>query len=638
MGKGFLSGIIWGGVSGIAFLSILSLYNPLSEERRAALAEAEDAMAKEAEGQEGAPQSSELAPVEGGASDVDLAASDRIGTESAEATETVATPVTEDDAEPVTAETEPKVAAASQEDDTDRVEPATQPEVATAAPETAPEVDAPAQVTEAAEAEIAPVEAEPDAQLDVAAIGAGPDASEAKAPAQVSGTAETATSDAAGRENPQPITTAETLDAQPTVITPEAPGPSPDVLADAPEGGQVSEPADVAAAPVPSVEGAAVAAAPTALNTGVADAAPEAPAQTAQPDLDVTVETVELTPPAPQVASPSLPDQPSPTVTRLASPIALGGAPSASAAPEAQTRPATRVAKTPEPEVAGPSEEVPEITLAENDAGGVVVNRLPRIGAEPAAEPEIPAEEAPEAAEPADPESTAPNLEKPVDALRQFAAAPVAEADGDKIGVILIDAGEGGMSAAALQDLSLTFSVAIDPSALDAGERAAAFRAAGIEVLALINDLPLTATPADVAVAMEGYLNVLPEAIGVLDPLDARLQADRAMLSSVLNAISGSGHALVTYDRGLNNAQRQADRSGVPNATIFRVLDSEDENAPRITRYLDRAAFNAARDGSVVVIGRTRPETVEALMAWNTDARGAELTMVPISQVMLDGE
>ena len=123
-----------------------------------------------------------------------------------------------------------------------------------------------------------------------------------------------------------------------------------------------------------------------------------------------------------------------------------------------------------------------------------------------------------------------------------------------------------------------------------------------------------------------------------MDPLDGRIQANRSLLQPVLGAIRNSGHGLITYDRGLNTALQAARREDIPAATVFRVLDGELEKGPRIKRYMDRAAFNANRDGAVVVVGRSYPETVQAIVEWALEKKESGVAMVPVSAVMLADE
>ncbi len=97
----------------------------------------------------------------------------------------------------------------------------------------------------------------------------------------------------------------------------------------------------------------------------------------------------------------------------------------------------------------------------------------------------------------------------------------------------------------------------------------------------------------------------------------------------VVPVVGGQGRGLVTWDRGLNAADQVARREDVPAAVAFRDLDGEGEGAAVIRRYLDRAAFKAAQEGRVTVIGRTRPETVAAILEWTVEGRAATVALGP---------
>lgn len=266
------------------------------------------------------------------------------------------------------------------------------------------------------------------------------------------------------------------------------------------------------------------------------------------------------------------------------------------------------------------------VPTIENPVSNVVTNRLPSVVS-------------PEGASATQNETEVLALDaSEVGALRAY-AAPFADVPATGMfSVIFIDAGAQGMALDELLQLEIPFSIAVDPSAAGAAETAKAYRDAGIEVLAIANDLPQSAGPSDVAVALGGYFDVLDQAIGLLDPLDGRIQNNRDLLQPVLGAIRDTGHGLVTYDRGLNTAQQAARREGIASATVFRQLDADQEQAPRIKRYLSRAAFTASKDGAVVVVGHSYPDTVKAVLEWALDEKTADLSVVPVSQVMLREE
>ncbi|MEM9434093.1 MAG: divergent polysaccharide deacetylase family protein [Pseudomonadota bacterium] len=202
------------------------------------------------------------------------------------------------------------------------------------------------------------------------------------------------------------------------------------------------------------------------------------------------------------------------------------------------------------------------------------------------------------------------------------------------LSVILIDDGSGDDIRSKLADLDLPVTIAIDPARQDAKEVAETYRQSGFEVVALLNDLPAQAQPSDIAVALSGYFDVLDEAVAVMNAPGTRSQSNRALMGSVIGVLKGSGHGLITYSGGLNSAQQSARREGVPQTAVFRVLDAEQEPVAKIKRYLERAAFNANRDGSVVVLGHARSDTLSALLEWRLERKSAALALGPVSSVM----
>ncbi|SHE75658.1 Uncharacterized conserved protein YibQ, putative polysaccharide deacetylase 2 family [Litoreibacter ascidiaceicola] len=348
----------------------------------------------------------------------------------------------------------------------------------------------------------------------------------------------------------------------------------------------------------------------TQVNPGV-----QTPTADASPNVEPTVDAETTT------VQPS--ELPSPTITGTEKVVDS----EAPAKPRVSSLPTIGNAQEEAVEVA--SADTP-ITLPQVDAG-VVTNRLPSVGTGGATSLVTPA---PQDDTPTEPAAAPTDL----GALQAF-GTKVEGAEGKSLfGVILIDSGEDGIPRADLMKLSIPVTIALDPTAPDAARIMADYRAAGIEVIAIANELPTASSPSDVAVAVEAYFSILDQAVGLMDPLDGRIQSNRSLLQPVLGAIRNSGHGLVTYDRGLNTAQQAARREDIPAATVFRVLDAELEESPRIKRYLDRAAFNANRDGAVVVVGRSYPETIKGLVEWVLEKKEAGIAMVPVSAVMLAGE
>jgi hypothetical protein len=200
--------------------------------------------------------------------------------------------------------------------------------------------------------------------------------------------------------------------------------------------------------------------------------------------------------------------------------------------------------------------------------------------------------------------------------------------------ILLQDVGAAGMTRAELAKLPFPVSVVIDPLSPDASQAMADWRAAGQEVVMLGNGLPVGATAGDVETTFAALGKVLPEAVAVLDPDLGGFQDNRPLATLVLPVIGGQGWGLITWDRGLNAADQIAQRENVPAAVIFRKLDGEGESKEVMRRYLDRAAFKAAQEGAVVVIGDTRPETVATILEWAVEGRSGTVSLAPITAVM----
>ena len=201
--------------------------------------------------------------------------------------------------------------------------------------------------------------------------------------------------------------------------------------------------------------------------------------------------------------------------------------------------------------------------------------------------------------------------------------------------VILIDAGDEGLS----RDILSTFSFPVtfaERADANGAANAAYLRDAGFEILSLAPGADtLTAHGADISAAIEAVFASLPQSIGLVDDVTAKLQQDSQATDNLLVALKSSGHSLVSYDLGLNAADQKAIKAGVKSATIFRVIDRDREKGETIKRYLDRAVLEAGKDGFVVVLGHSYPETVTALFSWALSAKSATVAMAPVSAVML---
>ncbi|MFN3644573.1 MAG: divergent polysaccharide deacetylase family protein, partial [Gemmobacter sp.] len=333
--------------------------------------------------------------------------------------------------------------------------------------------------------------------------------------------------------------------------------------------------------------------------------------------------------PAPAGTPPDTPPAP-PAVSGDPLPVAAMAPPPPAPVPVPAARPAAGLRSTVPgvvtgglPQVGAPAAPRPEAApgVVPSVVTGVVTGRLPQIGA------------------PADPASVPPVAEAAADDTVPLPAWAAHARDFDNpsgkppFAIILLDAGQGDIDRAALAAGPVPITLAIDPAAPRAPEIAAAWRAAGQEVLILGAALPAAPRAADAEVAVEALAGLIPQAVGLIDAPLGGVQGDRTVSAMLIGALAPRGLGIVTWDRGLNSAEQIARREAVPSATVFRDLDGAGESAVTIRRYLDRAAFRAAQEGRVVVAGRLTAETVAAIAAWTLEPRAATVALAPVSAI-----
>ncbi len=478
-------------------------------------------------------------------------------------------------------------------------------------------------------------------------------------------TADTASGAPNVQEDPDPAPTGQSAALQ-SANTDQAPV-ADRLPAQIPEASNITDiPAEPVAGTAPSIE-------PTA-----ADVAKVAPLVTppAQPSTDSLPELATIAPkpqpnvPTPQDSDPVTPvAPPQEVVIAQAAPVqeaapTVGTEPVQPAAPVVDQTPTTDfstpvVVETPEivveePEPAPEPEPSPEpepdaetpqdaptnvdVEVAVDDGEGtgllqppgeiggqvanVRTNQLPTIGgSESSADPEP------------DPEQ-APDLQDEAPAITQFAQSFENPEARPLMAIILLVDSEGPDPSTPGEPLPFPVSYVIDASKPNAGEIMAAYRRAGHEVIALA-PLPEGATPKDVEVAFQTYLTAIPEAVVVMDIPSAVFQSGRIVATQVAEALAASGHGMITYSRGLNSATQVAEREGVPVALVFRDFDSDGQDGAAIKRFLDQAAFRAAQQSGVILVGRNRAETVKALLEWGLGNRASTVALAPVSAALL---
>ena len=404
----------------------------------------------------------------------------------------------------------------------------------------------------------------------------------------------------------------------PQAVAPEAPESESDLSISTEPAQPVQPEIDEDAAAFPTQEGES--AAPEDAEAPAEDAAPDAAAEPAE---------AEAADPAPEDAGETAPEE------ERAGEAGDAQAGDTQAGDErAEADPAPEAAAEPEVEAdaaAAPAEDAPSGTI-DNLARGVTTDRLPSVGDEDAAPDAAESDQAdaPEAGEaqaakPA--EDMRPPLEKHAAAFENPEGKPL-------MSIVLIDDGMSPIAPDAVLDFPYPITLAVDASWTGAMQRSQAYRAAGLEVVA-IADLPEAATARDTEVAMQAYLDAVPEAVAVMEAPGDGLQANREASGQMAEILLETGHGLVVFPDGLDTAQKLAAKAGVPSATVFRDFDSEGQDATVIRRFLDQAAFRAGQEeAGVIMVGRLRPDTISALLLWGLQDRASRVALAPVSAVL----
>lgn len=637
MARGLLGGIVLGGVVGAAGLALLSQSLPMPD---GATSDAVPAtQPAEPDATQGVTAPEPVTPAEPPApEDATEPAEADSEPEAAPAPPTPAEPApeaapaagpsaeaapsatTDSPAEPATAPAEPGAEPAQPAGEA--APAATAPEAA--APDAVAPEAAPAPDTETATAP-APADEDPAAPAEDAAVEPQPETAPETAPET---SAETAS-------EPAPETATAT-DAQAEILpkvlqmaeAPAAPEPAPADDPSLPAGDAAPAPDEAAEldAATPAENAVPLEVAPAPTMPKLTDSAPELPAgeiaaavlgdlpmaELPQPGTTTTI-AVLPSDMSESEAVPETADGPPPPPLTPEEEALLQPAP----APTAEPAPALIVPD--EPPVAGQGSLAPDPGLpmagAEAETG-----RLPQIGTEPAA-----------TAEPA-PVAEAATDTRP---LVQFARPYTREAGKPLFSILMVDPGGPDVDRTTLAALPFPVTFVIDPMAPDAATAEAIYRAAGQEVVMAATGIPEGATAADLEQTFQAHAAALPQAVAVIDLPEGGFGENRPLATLAVPVIEAQGRGLITYDVGLNAGDQVARRADMPAATIFRRLDAEDESKPVIRRYLDRAAFRAAQDGQVMVIGSTRPETVAAILEWTVEGRATTVSLAPASAVLL---
>ena len=382
--------------------------------------------------------------------------------------------------------------------------------------------------------------------------------------------------------------------------------------------GQMPAPPDVAAPILPGPVAAPVSApSPVPLTQGaLRDQAPVAAGPITAP-----ADSIAETPPQP--APQNLPGLAPPHLARAGDTGAVGVAPNRIMAQEPEQSLAGIDTAPPPVQMPTPSLDPVATPVAAPIVVPVVVPQTVTQAAAHALAP--PAPTAPEPAMP----------DVPRGALVAHAVGFDLPDDQPLFAIVLIDDPASPLDPGSLSRFRFPVSFALDPSQPDAAARAALVRAAGFEVVILAPaSIAEAAVSGDVDLALAAARATLSHAVAVIDRPAVRPPArpvDPAVPDAIATGLADTGHGLITLADGQNALQSLPPRARVAAAPAFRLLDDADQRAPLITRYLDRAAFAAVQDGAVIVVGRTRPDTIEAVLSWALRSATKGVRLAPVS-------
>lgn len=218
-------------------------------------------------------------------------------------------------------------------------------------------------------------------------------------------------------------------------------------------------------------------------------------------------------------------------------------------------------------------------------------------------------------------------------ALLAYSADYTATPTGPIMSIVLVDIAALGPDDRELTQLPFPVTFAVDAFAAGASDRAMDYRSKGMEVLAMIG-LPEGATPQDAATTITQAAELVPVSIGFLDVPSASFQSSRQVAAQVVASAKDTGRGVVTFPRGLNSLEQEAQRAKAPSALILRDFDGEGQDVAAMKRFIEHAALQASTGKTVVLLGRSKPDTIQALAEWSLGNRAASVSIVPLSYLL----
>ncbi|ARE38537.1 Fe-S oxidoreductase [Rhodovulum sp. P5] len=201
-------------------------------------------------------------------------------------------------------------------------------------------------------------------------------------------------------------------------------------------------------------------------------------------------------------------------------------------------------------------------------------------------------------------------------ALERNAVPFTPNSGGALVSIVLIDVGEMGLRRTILLAFPFPVTFAIDPARPDADEAAAAYRAAGFEVVTL---------------GGAGQPDALDRSVAVLDLSGPDAGAP---LPQLVARLKQTGHGLLSDSGAGGQAAELAQKAGVDFAGVSVLDDEVPLSTARLVDMLDAGVLPAKRDGHAVVVAHSYAETVKALYAWTLESSSMAFELAPVSAVL----
>ena len=209
------------------------------------------------------------------------------------------------------------------------------------------------------------------------------------------------------------------------------------------------------------------------------------------------------------------------------------------------------------------------------------------------------------------------------------------------LAVVLTDAADGTIPADALAVMTMPLTVSVRPDA-NAREFSTLARGFGHEVIA---ELPLSAVGSAqsgdmrvdhaaeaLASATMRTMDQMDMAVGVILPSGAPILRDQARVSAIMTPLGKHGFFWLDTRPG-GGTRAFANRLKMPWVAADRVIPN-DATPLEMYRDLDRAASHARRTGAAIVLVRTTPDALQALVRWGLQNGGGDVWFAPVSAVV----